>query len=148
MENMHYKYSEKLVRAVVAPGATAGQMVTDEDGQIGVAITAAGGVTETINRGGLTITGPIGGVGNKEDVVQAAFDGSFRFTIDGATDGETVEGAGTAKGTKVYQLDADTVTLSADDGGSPAVEYPFVGKIDAGRIIDGYGPIQIGVPNV
>lgn len=148
MENMHYKYSEKLVRAVEASGAKAGELVTDVDGQIGVAITAAGGVTETITRGGLTITGPIGGVGNKEDVVQAAFDGSFRFEIDGATDGDTVDGAGTPKGTKVYQLDETTVTLSADDGGSPAVDYPFVGKIDAGRIIDGVGPIQIGVPNV
>jgi len=137
--NMFKKYTESLTREWEVPeGTRSGDYVVNaESGQVGVALTDRGDATGPANIPGVTGgTVPTGGVGNKPTGAVVAVDGSWRFTIDGADDGETVAGEGTAAGTPVFAgADAQTVALAGDDQ---------IGIIDDGRIVNGVGPVLIG----
>lgn len=137
--NMFKKYTEAKTREWEVPAGTqAGDLVVHgESGQVGVALTARGDSTAPAGIPGVTGgTIPNGGVGNKPTAATVAVDGSWIFEIDGADDGETVAGDGTAAGTEVFQgSDANTVALTGTVS---------VGVIDDGAIIGGRGPILIG----
>ena len=137
--NMFKKYTESLTREWEVPeGTRSGDYVVNaESGQVGVALTDRGDATGPANIPGVTGgTVPTGGVGNKPTGAVVAVDGSWRFTIDGADDGETVAGEGTAAGTPVFAgADAQTVAIAGDDQ---------IGIIDDGRIVNGVGPVLIG----
>src|SRR5690625_2331151 len=138
--NMFKKYTESLTREWEVPeGTRSGDYVVNaESGQVGVALTDRGDATGPANIPGVTGgTVPTGGVGNKPTGAVVAVDGSWRFTIEGASDGETVAGDGTAAGTAVFAgSDAQTVTLTS---GSDQI-----GVIDDCNIVDGVGAILIG----
>lgn len=137
--NMHKKYTESLTRQWEVPeGTRSGDYVIhEESGQVGVALTDRGDATGPAGIAGVTGgTVPTGGVGNKPTGAVVAVDGSWRFTIEGADDGETVAGEGTTAGTAVFAgSDGKTVSLTGTDQ---------VGIIDDGRIVNGVGPVLIG----
>lgn len=137
--NMFKKYTESKTREWEVPeGTVSGDLVVhDVSGQIGVALTDRGDATRAAGIPGVTGgTVPSGGVGNKPTATVVAVDGSWVFDIEGAADGETVAGTGTAAGTEVFQgSDAQTVSLTGTVS---------VGVIDDGAIVGGRGPILIG----
>ena len=137
--NMFKKYTESKTREWEVPeGTVSGDLVVHaESGQVGVAITSRGDAVRPAGIPGVTGgTVPSGGVGNKPTAATVAVDGSWLFNITGATDGETVAGAGTDAGTEVFATDdADTVALTGTVS---------VGVIDDGAIVAGRGPILIG----
>lgn len=138
-DNMYKKYTEAKTREwEVGSNVQAGTLVIVND-QIGVTLTASGGTTESDTLpNGDTLVHNIGGRGNKPDAATVATDGTWLFPVAGVTDGETVGGSGTAKGTKVYRVTADgSLTLTA--GGNT-----LVGTIDDGAIVSGVAPVQIG----
>lgn len=140
--NMHKKYTESLTREWVVPSGTkAGDLVIHAtSGQVGVALTDRGNATGDANVPGITGgTVPTGGVGNKDTAATVAVDGSWRFEIDGANDGETVSGTGTAAGTTVYGSTDPTKVLLSD-----ADSVGAVGVIDDCNIVEGVGAILIG----
>lgn len=136
---MFKKYTESKTREWEVPaGTVAGDLVIHEvSGQVGVALTSRGDATSPAAIPGVTGgTIPSGGVGNKPTAATVAVDGSWVFEITGATDGETVAGAGTDAGTTVYATaEPQTVALTGTDA---------VGVIDDGAIIAGRGPVLIG----
>lgn len=139
--NMFKKYTELSNREVeVGANVPGGTLVLDGT-RPAVTIAASGGSTRTITlANGDTLTqSDKGGVGYREDCAVVAYDGTWLFEVDGAVDGETVVGDGTAQGTEVF-LAADG-SLSLTDGGT---DTP-VGVIDDGRIVDGVAPVLIGV---
>lgn len=137
--NMYKKYTEAKTREWEVPAETqAGDIVIhDISGQVGVTLTARGDSTAPAGAPGVSGgTIPNGGAGNKPTAATVAVDGSWVFDIDGATDGETVAGDGTAAGTEVFQgATAQEVALTGTVS---------VGVIDDGAIIAGRGPILIG----
>lgn len=138
--NMFKKYTEAKTREWAVPSGTqrGDYVIHDESGQIGVALTSRGDSTTPADIPGVT-GGTIenGGAGNKDEAATVATDGSWIFTIEDSTDGETVAGDGTAAGTSVYEgSDAQTVTTAS--GGT------FIGVIDDGAIVGGRGPVLIG----
>src|SRR5690625_1339331 len=134
--NMFKKYTESLTREWEVPeGTRSGDYVVNaESGQVGVALTDRGDATGPANIPGVTGgTVPTGGVGNKPTGAVVAVDGSWRFTIDGADDGETVAGEGTAAGTPVFAgADAQKIALVCADQ---------IGMIGEGRIVHGVVPL-------
>lgn len=140
--NMHKKYTESLTREWVVPSGTkTGDLVIHAtSGQVGVALTDRGGATGPANVPGISGgTVPTGGVGNKDTAAVVAVDGSWRFEIDSATDGETVAGDGTAAGTEVFASSDPTKVLLSDDD-----SLGVVGVIDDCNIVNGVGAILIG----
>lgn len=138
--NLFKKYSENLVRSVDF-GATvqSGQpRLEPVSNRPVVTITATGNATKTSTVPGATVTYDNGGVGNGPESAAAAFDGSWLFPVAGATDGYTVEGAGTAKGTVVYITSGNALTLTAS--GNTAF-----GRIDDCNIVSGVAAVEIGV---
>ena len=137
--NMYKKYTEAKTREWEVPeGTVAGDVVVHEvSGQVGVAITSRGDATSAANIPGVTGgTIPSGGAGNKPTAATVAVDGSWVFDITGATDGETVAGAGTDAGTEVFETaEPQTVALTGTVS---------VGVIDDGAIVGGRGPVLIG----
>lgn len=142
--NMFKKYTESLTREVEVGANVPGGTAVIADGQPAVTIAASGGSTRTITlANGDTLTqSDKGGVGYRENCAVVAFDGTWLFEVEGATDGETVpdSAAGTNRGTAVYRVAADG-SLTTTEGSNV-----FFGIIDDGRIVDGVAPVQIGVP--
>lgn len=125
----------------VGANVASGSIIIDDNDQVWVTLTDSGDSSRTqAIPGGGSITLPSGGAGNKDEAATAACDGSFYFEIQDSTDGETVEGTGTPAGTPVYYVDATTVSTDDDSAGRD-----FVGVIDDGAIVDGVGPVKIGV---
>src|SRR5690606_27995468 len=105
--NMYKEYTRSKTREWnVGESVQPGTLVIVND-QVGVTLTASGGTTATTNLpGGGSWTHDIGGVGNKTNAATVATDGTWLFEVAGVSDGETVGGTGTAKGTKVYYITA------------------------------------------
>lgn len=141
--NMHKKYTEGKTRQWEVPVGTRGgdYVINTESGQVGVALADAGGSSGPANIAGVTGgTVPTGGVGYKTPGAVVAVDGTWRWTITGAANGETVLGTGTPVGTPVFQgADARTVTLTGTVGTDV-----LIGTIDDGNIVNGVGPVLIG----
>src|SRR5690554_2280990 len=101
--NMFKKYTEGKTRewevGANVPGGTL--VVNAESGEVGVTIAASGGSTrvQTLANGATLSTPDAGGVGYRENCAVVARDGSWLFEVATATDGETVDGTGTAQGT-------------------------------------------------
>lgn len=140
--NMYKKYDEHLTREIeVGANVPGGTLVLDGT-RPAVTIAASGGSTRTrtlANGATLTETDK-GGVGYRTNCAVVAYDGSWLFPVAGVTAGETVAGAGTDRGTKVYRITATGALTLTDTSNT------YVGIIDDGSIIDGVAPVQIGVP--
>lgn len=142
--NMYKKYTESKTREWAVPAGTESNdlVIHAVSGQVGVALTSRGDATAAAGIPGVTGgTIPSGGAGNKATAATVAVDGSWLFEVDGVTDGETVEGTGTAEGTSVFAVVASGVvtSLTTTEGSNT-----FVGIVDDGAIVDGVAPIQIG----
>ncbi len=140
--NMYKKYTESWVRTWdVGTGVLGGSLVIN-GAQVGVTLADSGGTTRTKTLpDGSTITYASHGVGYESGVAEVAVDGTWLFTVAGVTNGDTVpdSAAGTNQGTPVYQVAADkSLTLTASGN-------TLVGIIDAGAIVGGVAPVQIGV---
>ena len=143
--NMHKKYTESLVREWPVPAGTqsGAAVIHPVSGEIGVTLTARGDSTRPAGIPGVTGgTIPNGGVGNKPTAATVAVDGTWRFAVTGAANGETVAGTGTPEGTTVYAVVAAGVvtSLTLTAGGNTAF-----GVIDDGAIVAGVAPVKIGV---
>lgn len=138
--NMYKKYTPSLVEEwPVASGTQAGTLVLNASSRPGVTLTARGDSTKSWNApGGLTIGGiKNGGVGDEPNAATVAVDGAWLFPVAGVTAGETVNGTGTAAGTKVYRKTDGTLTTTASTN-------VLVGEIADGRIIGTTTPVWIG----
>ena len=144
--NMFKKYTEALVRKVEVGTDVPGGTAIFVNGRPAVTLADSGGssVTKTTNLPGniTSITYDTGGVTYGEGEAAVAFDGTWLFPVAGVANGDTVpdSAAGTNEGTSVYRdPDDGALTLTSTDN-------VFYGKIDAGAIVGGVAPVQIGVP--
>lgn len=143
--NMFRKYSEDRTEEWLVPTNTkSGTLVLEAaSGRVGVTLTGSGDATTSeALPNGMTLSGiPAGGVGNKSLGATVAVDGSWLFPVAGVTAGETVQGTGTAKGTKVYRV-AATGALTLTVGTAPVNDT--VGRIDDCNIVGTRAAILIG----
>lgn len=123
---------EREVGADVLPGT-----LVVVDGRPAVTLTASGGTDaasiDTVT--GYTITGgpSIGGVGNRENYATVAFDGTWEFSVTGAT-------TSTATGVPVYRTTAGGLTLTEGSNTLIGVtDYPPDYAKAAGK-----APVKIG----
>lgn len=74
--------------------------------------------TETLTGTGVSVTYPIGGVGNQAGAASFAFDGTWEFAVTGAT-------TSTASGVTVYITNAGALTLTSTSATAYGVtDYP------------------------
>jgi hypothetical protein len=139
--NLYKKYTESLTEEWVVPtGTGSGVLVINaQSSRPGVTLTARGDHTRSYTLpGGEVISGiQDGGVGNKNTAAVVAVDGAWLFPVTGAVAGETVAGAGTPQGTKVYRTSGGTLTLTATGNA-------LIGEVADGRIIGTTTPIWVG----
>ena len=115
----------------IAPGVP----VVSKAGLPAVAVTGSGDYTVSeAGFGGVTISGiPAGGVGLEGQQVTLAFDGTWEFTVTGAT-------PTTAQGTKVYITTAGALTTTATSN----TEYGYVDVPVGYDRTRGLTPVRIG----
>lgn len=143
--NMYKKYTEAKTREWIVPeGTKSGDLVINaKSGQVGVALADRGDGTRAAAIPGVTGgTAPNGGAGFRAGGAVVAVDGSWIFTVTGATNGGTGAGeAGTDEGTKVYAVVSSGKVTSLT---LTATSNTFVGVIDDGAIVGGKAPVLIG----
>lgn len=100
--NTDSKNRVETLAATYAPGAP----VVSLGGQPAVTVTGSGDYLKTDTVAGGTVSFPAGGVGLEGKQVTLAFDGTWEFTVAGAS-------ATTAQGTKVYITSAGALNLTA-----------------------------------
>lgn len=141
--NMYKKYTESKTREWPVPAGTlAGVVVIHPlSNQVGVTLTARGDATTSSPLpGGLSLTHPVGGAGNKANSATVAVDGSWLLTVAGVTNGDTnpeTGTAGTPAGTAVYRLANGNYSLTEGTNTK-------IGVIDDGVIVGGVAPVLIG----
>lgn len=144
--NMFKKYTESLVRKLEVGDDVLGGTPIIINNRPGVTLADSGGSsrTKTTNLPGniTSVTYDSQGATFGPGEATVAFDGTWLFPVTGVTDGDTVpdSAAGTDEGTSVY-LDPLDGSLTLTSTGNT-----FYGKIDAGAIVNGVAPVQIGVP--
>ena len=130
--------------AVVPSGTKGGDAVWVGDTPA-VAITNRGDATKTVQVASLSITYPNGGVGLEDTEASLATDGTYELPVDGV-----VVATPPATGVVVYCKEgtgAADLTLDADDGDSPAVEYTRFGIINVPNNynwVKDVAPVRIG----
>lgn len=136
--NLHKKYTESKTREIPVPeGTQSGTLVVTAGGEVAVTLTARGDSTRAAITlpDGSTLTGVAnGGAGNAPTRTTAAFDGSWRFPVEGVTNGDISD---EDLNTPVFQAANGDLTLT--EGGT------FVGVLDDGRVVGGIAPVKIGV---
>lgn len=134
--NRIFKENERNNRARVVPSGTVSGDPLLIESRPAVALTDRGNATKVFTESGtgLSVTAPSGGVGLDSDEASLAFDGTFRFEVTGATDGDE------AQGTVVYITAANALTLTA--GGN--TRYGTVDKPKGWFDIAGELPVRIG----
>lgn len=141
-KNMIYKYTENKTRVrTLDETVESGTPLLADDGRPAVALTASGDATSTVTNADLpfgggaqvTITYPNGGVSLYGKETTLAFDGTWEFSVPGAT-------VATAQDTAVFITSAGELTLT--DTGNTAfghVDYPIDYQKRAGIL-----PVRIG----
>jgi hypothetical protein len=132
--NKIYAYTQEKTRERQVPANTQSGTPLVINTRPCVTITARGDATRSNTVTGITVSGPVGGVGNLPDSATVAFDGTWEFAVTGAT-------TSTGQDVAVYLTTGGTLTLTVGTNTLYGyTDYPRGYTKVAGR-----APVRIGV---